>query len=75
MIMEIGIVAGEIWQLLDSEGSMRLKEINEKVERPESLILMSLGWLSREGHVILDKEEDDFIVTLRDKKEIQKTKD
>ena len=73
MITKIGIVAGEIWQLLDSEGSMRLKEINGKIERPESLILMSLGWLSREGHVILDKEEDDFIVTLRDKKEIQKT--
>ncbi len=73
MITEIGIVAGEIWQLLDSEGSMRLKEINGKVERSEYLILMSLGWLSREGHVILDKEEDDFIVTLRDKKEIQKT--
>ena len=73
MITKIGIVAGEIWQLLDSEGSMRLKEINGKVERPESLILMSLGWLSREGHVILDKEEDDFIVTLRDKKESQKT--
>ncbi len=73
MITKIGIVAGEIWQLLDNEGSMRVKEINEKVERPESLILMSLGWLSREGHIILDKEEDDFIVTLRDKKEAQKT--
>lgn len=73
MITEIGIVAGEIWQLLDNEGSMRLKEINGKVEQPEFLILMSLGWLSREGHIILDKEEDDFIVTLRDKKEAQKT--
>ncbi len=72
MITEIGIVAGEIWLLLDKEGSMRIKEISGRIERPESLILMSLGWLSREGHIILDKEEDGFVVTLRDKKEVQK---
>ena len=73
MITEIGIVAGEIWQLLDNEGSMRVKDIAERMERPDFLIFMSLGWLSREGHIILDKKEDDFIVTLRDRKEAQKT--
>ena len=67
MITRIGIVAGEIWQLLDSKGTMRIKEINSKLDRPEFLIFMSLGWLSREGHILLEEEGDDFNVTLREK--------
>lgn len=67
MITKIGIVAGEIWQLLESAGSIRLKEINSKIDRPESLIFMSLGWLSREGHILLEKKGDDFTITLRER--------
>lgn len=68
MITKIGIVAGEIWQLLETNESMSLKDINSKLDKPEHLILMSLGWLSREGHILLDKEGEDFKVSLREKK-------
>lgn len=67
MITRIGIVAGEIWQLLDTKGSMNLKDITAKLDRSENLILMSLGWLSREGHILLE-ERDDFKISLREKK-------
>lgn len=60
MITQIGIVAGEIWQLLEGNESMSIKDINSKLDRPEFLILMSLGWLSREGHILLDMEDEDF---------------
>ena len=75
MITQIGIVAGEIWQLLDSNESMSVKDINSKLDRPEFLIYMSLGWLSREGHILLDREGDDFRVSLRKKKEAEQAKD
>lgn len=68
MITKIGIVAGEIWQLLDNTGTIRVKDIKSKLDRSEVLILMSVGWLSREGHVILEEEGDDFKVSLREKK-------
>lgn len=60
MITQIGIVAGEIWQLLDNNEGMSIRDINSRLDRPEFLILMSLGWLSREGHILLDTEGEDF---------------
>ncbi len=73
MITKIGIVTGEIWQLLENNGSMHIKDINSRLKRPEFLILMGLGWLAREGHIVLEEEGSDFNVTLR-KKEVGQTK-
>lgn len=73
MITQIGIVAGEIWQLLENKEVMSLEEITAKLERPEYLILMSLGWLSREGHILVDREGDNFKISLRKKKEAKQT--
>jgi len=65
MITEIGIVAGEIWQLLDRKHEIYLSQITKEIDRPKELIFMSLGWLAREGHVILKKDNNDYKVTLR----------
>ena len=70
MITEIGIVAGEIWHYLDEHGPSQLYEMTSKINKPKNIILMSLGWLAREGHVILEGEED-YKVTLRKKNETQ----
>jgi uncharacterized protein YejL (UPF0352 family) len=64
-ITEIGIVAGEIWHYLDSHGEASLNEMVDEIEKPRDIILMSLGWLAREGHVILNDCADDFKVILR----------
>ena len=74
MITKIGIVAGEIWQLLESNGTVSIEDIKSKLDRTESLILMSIGWLSREGHVLLEEEANDFKVSLRER-EMEKVKD
>lgn len=58
MITEIGITAGEIWHYLDEQGEVSLSQLNAGVEKPRDIILMSLGWLAREGHVILEGETD-----------------
>ena len=64
MITRIGIVAGEIWHCLDEHGPSRLSGMVTKLDRPKDLVLMSLGWLAREGHVVLDGEGD-YTVSLR----------
>lgn len=66
MITEIGIVAGDIWHYLDQHKTGTLKELEKGVDRDRNVIMMSLGWLAREGHVIMENEgKDDYRVTLR----------
>ena len=65
MITEIGIVAGEIWHYLDRRQEARFADVVAGIERPKELALMSLGWLAREGHVIVRQEGGDFLVALR----------
>ena len=65
MITEIGIVAGEIWHYLDHCGEVTLDALIKGVERPRENVLMSLGWLAREGHVILRQVDNDYKVCLR----------
>ena len=65
MITEIGITAGDIWHYLDQHGEGTLQQLVKNIEKPKDTILMSLGWLAREGHVILNLEGADYRITLR----------
>jgi hypothetical protein len=65
MITEIGIVAGEIWHFLDQHGEVSLSFMVSGIDKPRDNILMSLGWLAREGHVLLRQEGDDYKISLR----------
>lgn len=65
MVTEIGIVAGEIWHFLDKNGRVNLTQLVDGLRRPRELVLMSLGWLSREGHVLVVWEEYDYKINLR----------
>lgn len=75
MITQIGIVAGEIWQLLDNNATMSLKDMVSMLDRPEPIILMSVGWLSREGHILLHRDGDDFKVSLRRRKKVEQIRE
>ncbi|MDD5281570.1 MAG: winged helix-turn-helix domain-containing protein [Candidatus Omnitrophica bacterium] len=65
MIIEIGIVAGEIWHYLDQYGEVSFSDLVKGIERNPDNVLMSLGWLAREGHVILVKDNNDYQISLR----------
>ena len=67
MITEIGIVAGEIWNFLDKYGQVNLEELCSGIEKSKEIILMSLGWLAREGHVLVEHKGSDFNISLREK--------
>lgn len=64
MITEIGIAAGEIWHYLDEHGQVTLSQLCRGIDKPREVILMSLGWLAREGHVILEGDND-YKISLR----------
>ncbi len=65
MITEIGIVAGEIWHYLDEREEVAFSEVVANIKHPKELALMSLGWLAREGHVIVKEEAGEYQVCLR----------
>jgi hypothetical protein len=66
MITEIGIVAGEIWHFLDQRGEVGLQELVRSIDKPRDNVLMSLGWLAREGHVILNQiDKNEYRISLR----------
>lgn len=52
MITEIGIIAGEIIQLLEkADRPMRILEIEILIDYPVMMVDMALGWLIRERYV------------------------
>ncbi|MFA5149940.1 MAG: winged helix-turn-helix domain-containing protein [Candidatus Omnitrophota bacterium] len=65
MITEIGIVAGDIWHFLDQRGEVTLTELVKNTDKSRDNVLMSLGWLAREGHVLLQQVGNDYRVSLR----------
>ena len=65
MIIEIGIIAGDIWHYLDEHGEVALSELVRAIDKPRDNVLMSIGWLAREGHVLLQQADKDYRVSLR----------
>ena len=65
MITEIGIVAGDIWHFLDQHSEVVLSDLIKGIDKPRDDVLMSLGWLAREGHVIVQQIDNDYKVSLR----------
>ncbi len=66
MIMKIGIIAGDIWHYLEeNQGTAELADMINALEKSREDVFMSLGWLAREGHVTIEKNED-YKITLRE---------
>jgi len=68
MITQIGIIAGEVWHCLDKQGkNAKLDELVKEIDKERDDILMSIGWLAREGHVLLEGDGPNYNVSLRKK--------
>lgn len=65
MIIELGIIAGKIWQYLEKNKKVSLSQLITDIEDDEKLLLMGLGWMAREGHAALEKENGEYLVSLR----------
>jgi hypothetical protein len=65
MITEIGITAGDIWHYLDQHGKTSLKQLVQGIGTERDRALMSIGWLAREGHVIVEGTSPDYQLYLR----------
>ena len=61
----IGQCAGEIWQLLDSQGGQSVPAIKKAIAAPDDVILAAIGWLAREGKLNFSKTGRSLTISLR----------
>ncbi|MGB2600228.1 MAG: winged helix-turn-helix domain-containing protein [Candidatus Omnitrophota bacterium] len=72
MITQIGIVAGEIWSYLEGhDKEAPLESVISSIGKERDLVLMSIGWLAREGHIVLEGDAPEFTVKLTNEKGIR----
>jgi len=65
MITRIGIMAGEIWEYLEKHNRQALmSDIISDLEKDRDIALMSIGWLAREGHVVLEGGSSNYMIKL-----------
>ena len=60
MIIQISIIAGEIWHYLEKDGQVTVTHLAANINKSRDKIMMALGWLVREGYVILEKKGLDY---------------
>lgn len=63
----IGTNAGTIWNALNEADAMGVKQLKKVTKLKDKEVFTALGWLAREGKVLIDVDPDDpkeFIVAL-----------
>lgn len=66
MITQIGITAGDNWNLLDKNKEMSYRDLLSQIDANKDTVLMSIGWLAREGHIWIEGDKD-LVIGLRKK--------
>ena len=65
MIIRLGVVAGEMLTILEQTGGpMNIDELGKKLDHPQEIVLMSLGWMVRQGYLKLEERENNYVVSL-----------
>ncbi len=62
--VNIGETAGEVWDVLDTEGPQSLSKLVKAVGKPRDLVMQSIGWLAREEKICIDEEGRSRVVSL-----------
>ncbi len=64
MIEKIGINAGKVWAILDETGRQNVKEVKKAVKLTDKELYAALGWLGREGKVVMEEDEKEIFISL-----------
>jgi len=54
---EIGKTAGAIWHILNQRGELALSTLKKEVEGVSPLFDWAIGWLAREGNIVIAKDK------------------
>ncbi len=62
---EIGSTAGEIWRILRDKGEMSVAALKKSLGTKDSTADWAIGWLAREGKIVLRKERNTVRIALQ----------
>ena len=62
---QVGELAGEVWQLLASEGPLTQAQLKKKLDARGDLLSYALGWLAREDKIDFVSEKKTLRVQLK----------
>jgi len=63
---EIGTTAGAIWQALNANGELSLPSLKQHVEAKSPVFEWAVGWLAREGKVVITRHQKSYRVRLNE---------
>jgi hypothetical protein len=65
-IESIGTWAGEVYKALDSSDTrmLGLKGVKKATKLKKDEIMAALGWLGREGKIVIAQNDEDIVITL-----------
>jgi hypothetical protein len=66
-IDQIGEIAGQVWHLLDEQGSLSLARIVKDIDAPRDVVMQAIGWLAREDKIAIEEEARSKVVSLRER--------
>jgi len=61
---KIGNDAGNIWKVLDMQGTKSIKELKKATKLTDKEIYAAIGWLAREEKLSFKEEEADLFISL-----------
>lgn len=64
-VMEIGKVAGIVWQTLSDDGPMTIAKLVAAVGQPRDSVMQAVGWLAREDKIELEPKGRSVWISLR----------
>lgn len=64
MIETIGVNAGRVWSILDEKGKQSVKDIKDETKLTYNNLYAAIGWLAREGKIILVTKDKDIYIEL-----------
>ena len=65
MNQEIGLMAGKIWQALESKGEMSVAALKKSLGTRDVTSDWAIGWLAREDKIVLRKDRNAVKIALR----------
>lgn len=64
MIELFGANAGKIWAVLDENGKQNIKDLKKTTKLTDKNLYAALGWLAREGKIVMETVEKDIFISL-----------
>lgn len=65
MLENIGTTAGQVWEFLNENEEATTSRLHKKLDIPEKLVCMALGWLAREDKIVFVQEGKNQVVRLK----------